>query len=166
MSAGPGDAASVTVRVPVGPQAAFDAFTREIDAWWGRGPRFRCGGRRPSRMALEPGVGGRLVETIPGKGGGKEIELGRVIAFEPGARLALEWRGVNFAPGEMTLVEVSFKAAGAGTLVTVRHSGWSALRDDHPVRHGHVGAAFSAFLGAWWGELMTSLREHAEPGAP
>ena len=166
MSAGPGDAASVTVRVPVGPQAAFDAFAGEIDAWWGRGPRFRSAGKRPSRMTLEPGVGGRLVETIPGKGGEKTVEFGRVIAFEPGQRLLLEWRGVNFAPGQKTLVEVLFRASGAGTLVTVRHSGWSALPDEHPARHGHVGADFSAFLGAWWGELMTRLREHAGAGAP
>ena len=158
---GPGDAASVTVLVPVDPEAAFDAFTREIDQWWGHGPKFRCGGRRPSRITLEPGVGGRLIETIPGKSGEKTVEFGRITAFEPGERLALEWRGVNFKPGEKTLVEVLFRASSSGTLVTVRHSGWSALPEDHPARHGHVGADFSRFIGAWWAELMTSLRLHA-----
>ena len=48
-----------------------------------------------------------------------------------------------------------------GTLVTVRHGGWTALRDDHPARHGLKGAAFSRMIGLWWGELLTSLREHA-----
>ena len=34
-----------------------------------------------------------------------------------------------------------------------------AIRDDHPARHGNVGPDFSRFLGLWWGELLTSLRE-------
>jgi hypothetical protein len=28
------------------------------------------------------------------------------------------------------------------------------------VRHGNLGPAFSRMIGLWWGELMTSLREH------
>ena len=67
---------------------------------------------------------------------------------------------MNFKPAEKTFVEVSFQPAGEGTLVTVRHRGWAALPDDHPARHGLVGAAFSRMMGMFWGELMTSLREH------
>jgi hypothetical protein len=83
-----------------------------------------------------------------------------VTAWEPPARLALEWRGVNYKPHEKTFVEVSFEPTGTGTLVTVKHHGWSALPDDHPARHGLVGPAFSRMIGLWWGELMTGLREH------
>ena len=56
--------------------------------------------------------------------------------------------------------EVAFVPSNEGTLVTVRHYGWSALPDDHPVRHGLTGPAFSRMIGMWWGTLMTSLREH------
>ena len=33
-------------------------------------------------------------------------------------------------------------------------------RPDHPVRHGLVDAAFLRMMGLWWGELLTSMREH------
>jgi hypothetical protein len=46
-----------------------------------------------------------------------------------------------------------------GTLVTVTHVGWGALRADRPARHGLQGAAFSRMIGLWWREQMTALRE-------
>jgi hypothetical protein len=71
-------------------------------------------------------------------------------------------RGPAGTPGDCATVTVAvrFAPSGSGTLVTVRHSGWSALPADHPVRHGLAGAAFIRMIGMWWGELMTSLREH------
>ena len=68
---------------------------------------------------------------------------------------------MNFAPGESTHVHVVFEAVPAGTRVTVCHSGWAALRADHPVRHGKQGPAFIRMIGLWWGDLMTSFREFA-----
>ena len=82
--------------------------------------------------------------------------------MDPPRRVDLEWRGVNFKPGEKTSVEVTFEQSESGTLVTVRHRGWSKLPEDHPARHGLVGAEFSRMIGLWWGQLMTSLREHVE----
>jgi len=55
---------------------------------------------------------------------------------------------------------VKFEPRNRGTNVTVQHRGWSALRQDHPVRHGKASAEFLRMMGMWWGELMTSLREH------
>jgi len=158
MSAGAGDAASVTVRVRATPERAFALFTEEIDAWWRRGAKYRAAGAAPSTLVLEPGVGGRLVEHI----GARRVELGRVLAWDPPHGLTLAWHGPAFGPGEETRVEVRFRAQGAGTLVTVRHSGWSALPDDHPARHGRSGAAFAAELGSWWAGLLGSLRERDE----
>jgi uncharacterized protein YndB with AHSA1/START domain len=97
MTASPADSARVTAFVAVEPAAAFAIFTEEIDLWWRRGPRFRAA---DSAMRLEPGAGGRLVET----GGGKATELGRVRVWEPGARLVLEWRGRDLGAGESTEV--------------------------------------------------------------
>jgi uncharacterized protein YndB with AHSA1/START domain len=160
VSAAPGDCATVTVFVAVPPEAAFDVFTREIDLWWRQGPRYRIAKRQRGQLNFEPGLGGRLFETFEGSSGTRTFEVGRVTAWDPPGRLELEWRGVNFKPGETTFVTVLFGPSRGGTLVTVRHRGWSALRDDHPARHGLVGPEMSRMIGMWWGELLTSLREH------
>lgn len=159
-AAPPGDAATATVFVAVAPEDAFEVFTREIDMWWRHGPQYRIAGRRRGQLFFEPGAGGRLFETFDVSSGTRTIEVGRVTAWDPPRSLELEWRGVNFKPDEKTFVTVTFAPSRSGTLVTVRHRGWSALRDDHPARHGLVGPAFSRMIGLWWGGLMTALREH------
>jgi Activator of Hsp90 ATPase homolog 1-like protein len=155
-----GDAASVSVFVRIPQEDAFDVFTREIDGWWRTGPKFRIAGRRRGQLFFECAPGGRLFETFESSTGSTTIEVGRVTRWEPPRHFELEWRGVNFEPHEKTKVEVTFEPSGEGTRVTVRHSDWSALPDDHPARHGLVGPAFSRMIGLWWGELMTSMREH------
>ena len=155
-----GDGAKVSVFVAVTPADAFAVFTDEIDLWWRRGPKFRIATKHPGMLAFEPGLGGRLFETVELPSGARTFEVGRITDWQPGARLAFEWRGVNFREGESTMVEVDFVAKGEGTMVTVRHRGWAALRPDHPARHGNVAAAFDRMIGLWWGDLLTALREH------
>ncbi|MBX3232993.1 MAG: SRPBCC domain-containing protein [Labilithrix sp.] len=157
-----GDGATVTTFVRVTPEVAFAVFTEEIDAWWRTGPQYRVAGRRRGRLFFEPKLGGRLFETFEASSGARTVELGTVLAWDPPRRFELEWRGVNFAPGEKTFVEVAFEPLNDGTKVTVRHRGFSALRDGHPVRHGKTGADFSRMIGLWWGGLATAFREHAE----
>lgn len=106
-------------------------------------------------------MGGRLFETYDSPAGPRVAETGRVTLWEPPTRLVFEWQGVNFAPDERTEVEVAFEPSASGTLVTVTHRGWSRIRPDHPARHGPETAAIVRMLGLWWGELLTSLREHA-----
>lgn len=156
-----GDGASATVLVSVPPDVAFEVFTKEIDLWWKQGPRYRIGGKRRGQLVFEPGVGGRLFETFDLPRGPETFVVGRVTAWEPPHRLELEWRGVNYAPAEKTLVSVAFAPSPSGTLVTVRHSGFAALPEGHPVRHGLAAAPFARMIGLWWGELLTALREHA-----
>jgi uncharacterized protein YndB with AHSA1/START domain len=160
VSAVAGDVASVTVYVAVSPDAAFEIFTQEIDLWWRHGRKFRTFGRRHGQINIEGHLGGRLFETLEVNGSTRTFDVGKVIAWQPPRALCLEWRAVNFKPEEKTLVDVTFAASGDGTLVTVQHRGWAALRDDHPARHGLHGADFSRMIGLWWGELLTSLREH------
>ncbi len=159
-SAPRGDQAVVSVLVEVDPSEAFRVFTSEIDAWWRGGRRYRLGKNR-SMVHLEPRLGGRLFESFETGTGARIAETGRVTAWEPPSRLVLEWRAVNFAPSEKTEVEVLFEPSPSGTLVTVCHRGWSHIRTDHPVRHGEDAAPFLRTMGLWWGDLMTSLREHA-----
>lgn len=159
-TARPGDRATVSVFVDVPPRDAFAVFTEEIDLWWRTGPAYRIAGRDRGRLCLEPQLGGRLFETFAGQRKTHTIDVGRVTEWDPPNKLAMIWRGVNFKPHEQTLVEVGFAPQGEGTLVTVRHSGWSSIPDDHPARHGRVGADFTREIGMWWSRLMTGLREH------
>jgi uncharacterized protein YndB with AHSA1/START domain len=76
--------ARVTTVVEVDPADAFEVFTREIDAWWKRGPRYRSGS---GTLRFEGGPGGRLVEAQDGG----ELEIGKVLVWEPGERLVFEW---------------------------------------------------------------------------
>lgn len=155
-----GDQTTVSITVEVLPAVAFAVFTEEIDQWWRRGQRFRAASETRGMIHMEAGVGGRLLETFETNAGTRVIETGRVTVWEPPARLEFEWRAANFAPGETTTVEVKFQAVGDSTLVTVVHRGWSSLRADHPVRHGLDGRGFLRMKGLWWGDLMTSLRQH------
>jgi uncharacterized protein YndB with AHSA1/START domain len=160
VSAEVGDSARVTVTVAVPREIAFEVFTRDIDLWWRRGPRFRPMGRKPGVLHFEEKVGGRLFESFGNGPTPQVVEMGRVTAWEPPARLAFDWRNSAFSKDERTFVEVSFKDVRGKTEVTVEHRGWGALRDDHPARHGLAGSAFSRSIGSFWGELMSSMREH------
>jgi uncharacterized protein YndB with AHSA1/START domain len=156
-----GDRARVSVAIAVDAPTAFAIFTQEIDVWWRRGARFRNAGARRGIVCIEPGVGGRLFESIEGDVAPHVVEMGRVSVWDPPRRVAFTWRASNFAPHESTDVDVESTPQRSGTLVTVTHSGFAALRDDHPVRHGLLGSAFCAEMGRWWGDQMASLRESA-----
>jgi uncharacterized protein YndB with AHSA1/START domain len=160
------DCIRATTIVPADPDAAFTLFTKEVDLWWRRGPRFRHGGGRPSTMRFEGGEGGRLVEAYTDEAGGA-FEVGRVLAWKPGDRLVFEWRGNNFEPGLVTEVEVRFERAERGTRVTLEHRGWDRVPPDHASRHGYgTSDAFTSMIGLWWGDQLTSLRAHARPEGP
>jgi len=155
------DQVTVSVTVSADPAAAFDIFTKETDLWWRRGPKFRIAGKQPGMVRFEPWLGGRLMEEVESPSGLRLFTQGTITVWQPPDQFQFEWRGVNFAPGESTLVDVVFEAVPIGTRVTVRHSGWAALRPDHPVRHGQQGPAFIRSMGLWWADLMTSLSELA-----
>ena len=160
------DLVAVSVTVSTDPATAFAIFTTETDLWWRSGPKFRIAGKQPGVVRFEPWLGGRFLEEVESPSGPQVFSKGTITLWQPPERFEFEWQGVNFAPGESTRVEVVFEAVPIGTRVTVRHSGWAALRADHPVRHGHDGPAFIRMMGFWWGELMTSFRERAAEGRP
>ena len=155
-----GDSVRVMVTVGVEPAVAFAVFTEEIDLWWRKGIAYRVAGRRPGQIVLEPKLGGRVFEQYDSDAGTRVHETGTITTWEPPSRLAFEWRGSNFAPGEVTLVDIRFTPTeSGGTQVALVHSGFAALRPDHPVRHGESAAVFIGRLGSWWGGLLMSLRE-------
>lgn len=156
-----GDAARVSVKVAAPPDVAFRVFVEDIDQWWRRGRRFRASGPQQGFLLIEPGLGGRLIERWESGGQTRVIQTGEVTEWSPPARLVFRWRNVNFRADEATTVAVDFAASGEGTLVTVTHSGWAAIRPDHPARHGLDDVAFLRMMGLWWGDLLRSLRERA-----
>jgi uncharacterized protein YndB with AHSA1/START domain len=155
------EVARVTTYVDVSPQVAFEVFTDEVDLWWRRGPRFRGGGADSELSFQQDARGRRLIE----RGRDGVFELGRVLVWEPGARLVLEYRLRNFAPEERTEVEVRFEQRGTGTRVVLEHRGWETLRGDHPARHGLSGEAFGSMIGRHWGDIITTFRQYAAAGS-
>jgi hypothetical protein len=101
---------TTAIDVDVDPATAFAVFTDELDQWWGNGPIDAWDSARCVSRRIEPGVGGRLVEQYADG----ELELGRVTAWEPGARLA--WT----SSVDPVTIEVTFEALdGGGTRVRV-----------------------------------------------
>jgi uncharacterized protein YndB with AHSA1/START domain len=88
--------------------------------------------------------------------------VGRVEVWEPPHRLALTWRSTNFAPDQVTRVDVRFEPVAEGTRVTVTHSGWDGLPPRHPARHGLTGREFVIMQGRWWGDMLTAVKRCAE----
>lgn len=154
---------SILVRVP--PAVAFRAFTDDVDQWWRRGQKYRVGAKHGSVVHIEGGVGGRLFEAFETSAGPRVHQTGKITAWEPPSRFAFEWRSPNYAADEKTFVDVRFEESASGTLVTVTHSGWSAIRPDHPARHGEAPGVFLRHTGLWWADQMTSLRLHVEPAS-
>ncbi len=158
------DGIRATIHVETSPADAFVAFTRDIDRWWQRGPRFRVGaGKEGAEKRFLSGTmrldGRALVEEYPD---GTSFELGKVSVWEPGVRLVVGWRIPSFAPGEMTEVEVTFAAQGSGTEVVLVHRGWSTIRADHPARHGLADRPFTTERAHWWASLTRGFRLLAE----
>ena len=158
------DSIRATIYVETSPADAFVVFTRDIDRWWQRGPRFRVGaGAGSAHQRFLSGTmrldGRALVEEYPD---GTSFELGTVSVWEPGARLVVGWRLPSFASGEMTEVEVTFATQGTGTEVVLVHRGWSTIRADHPARHGLADLPFTTERAHWWASLARGFRLLAE----
>lgn len=146
----------VALRVPATPARAFQAFTAEIGQWWRPNQLFQFTRRSAAgRLAFEPGEGGRFTETAAD---GEVFEIGRITAWQPGARLAFTWRQASFAPDQVTSVEVRFEAVGHETRVTVEHRGWESVPQEHVARHTFPDAVFLQRHGEWWRALLVSLR--------
>ena len=72
--------------VEASPQRAFEVFTAGIDAWW---PKKHGIGATPiTRSVIEPFVGGRWYTHHED---GKDVVIGHVRAWEPGARFVVGW---------------------------------------------------------------------------
>jgi uncharacterized protein YndB with AHSA1/START domain len=114
---------TITVNAPV--EHAFAVFTERMADWWPLATH-SVGHARAEKVTLEGHVGGRFYESIEG---GEESEWGRVLAWEPPARVVVSWHP-GFADGVETELEVRFTPEGGrSTRVELEHRGWERLGD-------------------------------------
>ena len=132
----------VAIDVRRGIEEAFRVFTTEIGAWW----PVAAHSVEPDRVetvVLEGRVGGRLYERWHDGG---EVDWGRVLAWEPPARLVLSW-SPTLERRPPTEVEVRFLAVEPDhTRVELEHRGWERLGD-------LAAQARSSYEGGWPGVL-------------
>lgn len=109
-------------------ETAFAVFTSGHDRWWPR--EFHIGGAALEEAVLEQRAGGRWYERDVD---GSECEWGRVLVWEPPARLVLAWQISGewaYDADLLTEVEVRFVAEGPDrTRVEVEHRGLDAYGD-------------------------------------
>ena len=111
-----------TLQVKASQARAFEVFTAGFARWW---PASHSIGKSPLKDAImEPQVGGRWYERGED---GSECDWGRVLAWEPPARLVLSWQlsaQWKFDPDLRTEVEVRFIPEGDRlTRVEFEHRG-------------------------------------------
>ncbi|MGH8427341.1 MAG: SRPBCC domain-containing protein [Gammaproteobacteria bacterium] len=148
----------VSLHVGASPERAFEVFVRDIGAWWQPNELFCFTPRSPGRLTFEPELGGRFMETFPD---GEVFEIGRITDWEPSTRLAFTWRQASFASDQDTRVEVRFEAVGTETRVTVTHSGWDTVPQDHLARHHFPDAIFLHRHAEWWQVLLAELAQRS-----
>lgn len=137
-----------SVDVKCGPARAFDLFTARMGDWWARGQTI--GAHPHVAIVIEPHASGRWYER---DADGAEVDWGKVLAWEPPARLVLGWMlNARFQYDSAILmeVEIGFAArADGGTTVTLEHRNLEQLGDD--------AAAFAASVDGGWAQHLTTF---------
>ena len=91
-------------------EKAFKVFTEKMDLWW---PRTHHIGATPmTEIVVEPGVNGRWYSKHED---GSEVEVGKVLTWDPYGLLVLGWQingEFKYIPDLITEVEVQFIAEG------------------------------------------------------
>lgn len=146
----------VALRVAATPERAFDAFVREIGAWWRPNVLFQTTPRAPGALSFEEGEGGRLIETLDN---GKVFEIGRITAWDPPHRLVFTWRQAAFPLDLVTEVEVTFEPVGEETRVSVDHRGFDRVPGPSAARHGMPDAVLLKYLAGYWRGHLDAYRE-------
>lgn len=117
------------VRVKVPPARAFEIFTARAGSWWLKTHSISTTKSPIKDVVIEPRRGGRWFERGED---GSECDWGKVLAWEPPARLLLAWQidaQFRFDPATETEVEIRFTPAGNGTLVELEHRHLERLGD-------------------------------------
>jgi SAM-dependent methyltransferase len=90
------------------PSEAFEMIVQELGTSLAR-----------QGLHLEAGPTGRIVQD--------GFEVGRIVSWEPGARILLEWRQASWEPAEVTELELRFDRIDGGVRLTLEHRRWGGL---------------------------------------
>ena len=103
---------------------AFSLWTEKSSLWWPASHTTRR--EKGTAVVFEPYPGGRVYELSPS---GNQVDWGRVLAWEPPARLVFRWH-IFADSNDATEVEIRFHANKDGTTtVELEHRGWDAFED-------------------------------------
>ncbi|MEZ5356186.1 MAG: SRPBCC domain-containing protein [Bryobacteraceae bacterium] len=121
------------------PERAFALFTASISDWWPKTHRLS----KDPESVLTMESTGRFWERATD---GREVELGRVLLWEPPARIVMDfYLGTN--PNQPTEVEILFSPSGTSTLVTVHHRSKPGSEDLWMLRAPAFDRNWSVVLG-------------------
>ena len=137
-----------TTEVAVDAARAFEAFTDEIGEWYRSGPHSWNDPERAVGIKFE---GGRLLELYDE---GEPFVMGVVTAWEPGVRLAFEFRSVTLPPEARTEVEVRFEPIEGGTRVSLEHRGLERIPAVQ--RQRTIRTAWAPFM-QWYRDYVGGL---------
>ena len=133
------------IAVKATPARAFEVFTRDIARWWPAS--HHIGKAEMKAPILEPRAGGRWYEQGVD---GSSCDWGKVLVWEPPARLVLAWQidaAFKYDPNLVTEVEVTFTDDGDGmTLVNLEHRNLERLADK--------AESFATSVNSGWGLLL------------
>lgn len=138
-----------TIIVAAPREHAFEVFTRGIDRWWFRD--HSIGAEPLKEVVMEPRPGGRVFERGIH---GAECDWGRVLVWEPPARLVVSWQiGGDWQfdpePAHASEYEVRFVEEGpTRTRVEFEHR--------HFERHGKAGRNIRDNVEKGWAKLLAT----------
>ena len=146
---------SITVAAPLA--LAFEVFTARIESWWPMASH-HIGDAACAAVVIEPRPGGRWYERGVD---GTECDWGRVLAYDPPARLVLSWLldhefEPDPDPANASEVEVTFTREGDGTRVELEHRGFERRAE------GGAQVAESVAGEGGWSGLLVAYAEAAQ----
>ena len=142
------------IQVAVPRERAFEVFTAGIGRWWPKS--HHIGAVDIDTLVFEPRAGGRWYERGVD---GSECEVGKVLVWDPPARLVLAWQltpDFKYDPNLITEVEVQFIAEGANsTRVELEHRNLERFGDRVDAMRQQIDGP------GGWGDLLQLFAQSA-----
>ena len=123
-----------SIDLKLDPAAAFNAMVGELST-----------ALLDFGMQFEPGAQGRVMQGA--------TEVGRVTSWQANEKIAMEWRGADWQPGEVTAVELRFEPVESGTRVTLEQTELSTT----------LGEQADEIAGWFAGEIVAPLLHSLAP---
>jgi uncharacterized protein YndB with AHSA1/START domain len=146
------------LRIKAPREVAWRVFTEKMGSWWPLA-HYKIGEAKAVDAVLEPRVGGRWYERGDD---GTTCDWGRVLVWEPPARLVVTWdidADFHYDPKLNTEIEVQFNALDAGeTRVELEHR----RLDRYGARREEMRRIFDT--EGDWGKLLEMFANAATVG--